>query len=93
MPAPERSFRQLLPDWVFPVGTQVVLKIDKPLPDGTGFRPRGSVAVVAASPADNSAPYTLRFADGLTLPASFAELAIRRRELDEELVQTADLRP
>ena len=41
----EYSFSHLLPTFLIPVGTQVVLKEDKVLADGV--RPRGSVAVVA----------------------------------------------
>ena len=47
----EHSFQHLLPTFLISPGTQVVLKVDKPLPDGT-VRQRGSVAVVAESPAD-----------------------------------------
>src|SRR5262249_4384547 len=64
-----------------------------PLPDGA-VRQRGSVAVVAESPADNQQAYTLRFADGHTLNAHFSELAIRRKEVDDQLTLTgADLLP
>src|SRR5262249_16722223 len=45
-------------------------------------------------PADNGYAYTLRFADGDTVKAYFRELAIRRKEIDDELTLTgADLRP
>jgi predicted nucleotidyltransferase len=89
----EYSFSHLLPTFLIPVGTQVVLKEDKSLADGS-VRPRGSVAVVAAAPTENCYAYTLRFADGQTAPAYFAELAIRRKEIDDQLVLTGeDLRP
>ena len=80
----DHSFRHLLPTFHISPGTQVVLKVDKPLPDGT-VRPRGSVAVVAESPADNERAYTLHFADGQTVPAYFRELAIRRKEVEDQL--------
>jgi hypothetical protein len=87
------SFRHLLPSFIISPGTQVVLKVDKPQPEG-GVRQRGSVAVVADSPADNAQPYTLRFADGQTLQAHFGELAIRRKEVEDQLAcSTEDLRP
>jgi hypothetical protein len=93
MSADEPSIRALQPMFIISVGTQVVLKEDKLLPDD-GVRPRGSVAVVVESPADNREPYTIRFADGGTLQAFFHELALRRREVDDELLLTgADLRP
>jgi predicted nucleotidyltransferase len=89
----EHSFRHLLPTFRISPGTQVVLKVDKPLADGT-VRQRGSVAVVQESPADNRDPYTLRFADGQTIPAHFRELAIRRKEVEDQLARTdEDLRP
>src|SRR4051812_19112274 len=89
----EHSFRHLLPTFIIPPGTQVVLQVDKPLPDGT-VRQRGSVAVVAESPADNDHAYTLRFADGQTAPAYFRELAIRRKEVEDQLALAGeDLRP
>jgi predicted nucleotidyltransferase len=93
MAAEEHSFRHLLPTFIISAGTQVVLKVDKPLPDGT-VRQRGSVAVVQESPADNRYAYTLRFADGQTLKAYCRELAIRRKEVEDHLVLTGeDLRP
>jgi predicted nucleotidyltransferase len=83
----EHSFRHLLPSFLIPRGTQVVLKVDKPLPGG-GLRGRGSVAVVTASPTDNRDPYTIRFADGQLLQATFDELAIRRKEVEDHLART-----
>jgi len=89
----EHSFRHLLPTFLISPGTQVVLKVDKPLPDGT-VRQRGSVAVVQESPGDNQHAYTLRFADGQTAKAYFRELAIRRKEVEDQLaLRDEDLRP
>src|SRR5262249_5276946 len=53
------SFRHLLPTFIISPGPQVVLKAAKPLPDGA-VRQRGSVAVVAESPADNHPPLRRR---------------------------------
>lgn len=93
MPSDAHSFRKLLPTFLIPPGTQVVLRVDKPLPGGE-VKPRGGVAVVVQSPADNTAPYTIRFSDGQAITASFHELSLRRREVDEELVRSgADLQP
>ncbi len=89
----EHSFQHLLPTFLISAGTQVVLKVDKVSADGT-IRQRGSVAVVTASPTDNDHAYTLRFADGHTVRAYFRELAIRRKEIEDQLVLTGeDLRP
>jgi predicted nucleotidyltransferase len=70
-----------------------VLKVDKTLSDGA-IRQRGSVAVVIESPADNQDAYSVRFADGQTARVYFRELAIRRKEVEDQLVLTEpDLRP
>src|SRR4051812_9067957 len=89
----EKSFRHLLPTFLISPGTQVVLRVDKHLPGG-GYRPRGSVAEVVESPSDNRYAYSIRFVDGQLGKAHFKELALRRREVEDELVLTgADLRP
>src|SRR5436305_681207 len=89
----EYSFRHLLPTFIIPTGTQVVLKVDKVLLDGT-VRQRGGVAVVVDGPSDNQHAYTLRFADGRSVKAYFQELAIRRKEVEDQLALTSeDLRP
>jgi predicted nucleotidyltransferase len=83
----EHSFRHLLPDFRISPGTQVVLKADKRLPDGS-VRQRGSVALVVESPDHNQRPYRLRFADGQEIEALFAELALRRKEVEDELARS-----
>jgi uncharacterized protein len=95
MTAPDdHSFRKLLPTFVISAGTQVVLKVAKALTGGEQFRPAGSVGVVLKSPPDNRQPYLVRFADGETVTAFFHELALRRREVEDELGQVSeDLRP
>jgi hypothetical protein len=90
----ERFFRQLLPGFVISAGTQVVLKVAKVLPSGQHVKPPGSVGVVLESPPDNRQPYLVRFADGQTVEACFHELALRRREVEDELGEVdEDLRP
>jgi predicted nucleotidyltransferase len=74
-----------LPTFIIPVGTQVVLRSDKPVPGTDEARPAGSVAVVLESPASNARPYRVRFVDGLELRVKFGELAVRRREVADEL--------
>jgi len=81
----ERSFRQLLPGFVISAGTQVVLKVAKVLAGGQHVKPPGSVGVVLESPPDNRQPYLVEFADGQTVEAYFYELALRRREVEDEL--------
>ncbi len=94
MAADAPSFRKLLPGFVIPAGTQVVLKVAKTLVDGEQFRPPGSVGVVLESPPNNRQAYHVRFADGEVVQALFDELALRRREVEDELGETReDLRP
>jgi hypothetical protein len=88
------SFRKLLPGFVISAGTQVVLKVAKVLADAQQFKPSGSVGVVLESPTHNQLPYLIRFADGQMVQAFFDELALRRREVEDELGEvTEDLRP
>ena len=77
MPA-DHSFRKLLPGFVIPAGTQVVLKVAKALADGQQFKPPGSVGLVLESPPDNHQPYRVHFVGGETVTANFHELALRR---------------
>jgi predicted nucleotidyltransferase len=82
-----------LPTFIIPVGTQVVLKAARRVPGGDDVKPKGSVGEVLESPASNDRPYLVRFVDGVTMRLKFGELAIRRREVDEELATPgADLR-
>lgn len=82
---PAASEPDLLPTFIISVGTQVVLKSAKRLPGTDVVKPVGSVAEVLEAPASNSRPYMIRFVDGATMRVKFAELVIRKRELDEEL--------
>ena len=68
----------------------MVLKVAKPVPGGQQFRPPGSVGVVLESPPDNQQPYLVRFADGETVTAYFHELALRRREVEDELGEVTE---
>ena len=88
------SFRKLLPGFVIAAGTQVVLKVSKPLAEGERYKPPGSVGVVLKSPPNNSEPYLVYFTDGETVTAAFHELALRRREVEDELGEIGtDMRP
>jgi hypothetical protein len=74
-----------LPTFIIPVGTQVVLRAGRRVPGGDEVKPAGSIAEVLEAPTSNRHPYLIRFVDGVTLRAKFAELAVRRREVEEEL--------
>jgi hypothetical protein len=84
-PGPVEPEHDRLPTFIISVGTQVVLKSAKRVPGADIIKPVGSVAAVLEAPASNSRPYLIRFVDGVTMRVKFAELVIRRRELEEEL--------
>jgi uncharacterized protein len=89
----EHSFRKLLPSFVISAGSQVVLKVAK-ASGRDASKPAGSVGVVLESPPNNHDPYLVRFTDGETVKAFFHELALRRREVEDELGEIqADLTP
>jgi predicted nucleotidyltransferase len=85
MSDPQHSLRKLQPDFVISPGTQVVVKVAKALPGGDEHKPAGSVGVVVEAPPSNREPYLVRFADGVEVKAHFAELSVRRREVDDIL--------
>lgn len=94
MSSDEHSLRKLMPNFVISSGTQVVLKVAKPLPGGREIKPPGSVGVVVQSPPSNRGAYVVRFADGQTVKAHFRELALRRTEVEQALGEVAeDLSP
>jgi len=94
MASDDHSIRKLQPDFVISTGTQVVAKVAKVLPGGQQYKPAGSVGVVIEAPPSNQEPYLVRFADGAVVKAHFAELALRRREVDDILGEVhEDLRP
>ncbi len=62
-----------------------MLRAAKRVPGNDDVKPAGSVAEVLEAPANNSRPYLLRFLDGATVRVKFGELAVRRREVAEEL--------
>lgn len=83
-PEPAEHEPERLPTFIICVGTQVVLKSAKRVPGTDTVKPVGSVAEVLEAPASNSRPYMIRFVDGVTMRVKFAELVIRKRELDED---------
>lgn len=74
------SLRKFLPTFRIPEGMHVVLGVNKLSGEGV-LRPRCSVGVVAAAPAENTLPYRVAFADGMELEAFAHELSERRREV------------
>jgi len=78
---------QLSRNFVIPAGSQVVLQTTKSVESesDTLFRKPGSVGVVIKCPPHNDEPYTIEFPDGLSIEATFDELALRRQEIDNLL--------
>lgn len=72
---------------IIPPGTQVVLRYAKRIPGTATEKPAGSVARVVEAPSSNRFAYVLLFADGTVIRAKFAELAVRRREVEDDLKQ------
>ncbi len=66
------------PEFVFPVGTQIVTLIDLKNMGGGLTRPQGAVGVVIKSPPDNSQSYLVRFPDGIEEKLSRQQIAIRK---------------
>jgi uncharacterized protein len=80
------------PSFLIPVGTQVVLRSAKRVPGTDLVKAAGSVAEILESPPSNERSYRIRFVDGVELRVKIGEVAIRRREIGEELASPgADL--
>ncbi|MBI4606521.1 MAG: nucleotidyltransferase domain-containing protein [Planctomycetes bacterium] len=79
-----------LPTFIIPPGTQVVLKAARRVSGTDREKPAGSVAVVVQSPSTNARSYRIRFTDGVELRAKLGELAVRRREVEDELEAARD---
>jgi predicted nucleotidyltransferase len=68
----------LPPNFLIPVGSQVVLRYTRRIPGTTDEKSAGTVGVVAESPTDNDRAYLVRFLDGTQLRLKFGELLVRR---------------
>src|SRR4051812_13973471 len=68
----------LPPNFLIPLGTQVVLRYDRAVPGTTDVKPAGTVGVVADAPETNDRPYFVRFLDGGSFRLKFGELPARR---------------
>jgi hypothetical protein len=64
------------PNFILPVGTQVVALADVRGSDGKPVHPRGAVGVITKSPADHLHSYRVRFPDGFEAPMKRQDLAI-----------------
>ncbi len=83
----------LSPNFIIPIGTQVVLKKDLEVmgtalgPDGKHlYKKAGSVGVVEQAPLTHEYTYLIRFSDNHTVRAAKMELAVRRAEAPEDAI-------
>lgn len=90
---------QLSPNYVIPLGTQVVLKRDLPVMgavfDNRGEhlqRKSGTVGVVESAPSLNEYSYLVRFADGHAVRAKKSDLAVRRTDAPEDWLPAREIR-
>lgn len=79
----------LPPNFIIPLGTQIVLRYDRRLPDSEIEKPAGSVGEVIEVPDSNERVYRVRFFDGVCLRLKFGELLVRRGDHSVEASGTA----
>ena len=87
---------QLSPNFIIPVGTQVVLKRDHAVTDAASpgkapFKKAGSVGVIERAPVTNDYAYLLQFADGHRARAKRDDLTILRTDAPESQLAARDL--
>jgi predicted nucleotidyltransferase len=79
----------LPPNFIIPVGTQVVLRYDRRVPGADDEKPAGTVGEVIESPDSNDRPYLIRFLDDVSFRLKFGELLVRRGDHTVEATGTA----
>src|SRR3954469_3918571 len=79
----------LPPNFLIPVGSQVVLRYDRRVPGTDLVKPVGTVAEVVEAPESNDRPYLVRFLDGVSFRLKFGELLVRRGDHSVEATATA----
>ena len=87
---------QLSPNFIIPVGTQVVLKRDHAVTDAASpgkapFKKAGSVGVIERTPVTNDDAYLLQFADSHRVRAKRDDLTILRTDAPEGQLAARDL--
>ncbi|AWM42066.1 putative nucleotidyltransferase [Gemmata obscuriglobus] len=79
----------LPPNFLIPVGTQVVLRYERRVPGTERTKLAGTVGEVAEAPESNDRPYLVRFLDGAAFRLKFGELLVRRKDHSVEATATA----
>lgn len=64
------------PEWILPVGAQVVVLSDVLSQNGRIAHPKGAVGTIVRSPADQKHSYRVRFTDGVEAPLSHSEIVL-----------------
>jgi predicted nucleotidyltransferase len=79
----------LPPNFLIPVGTQVVLRYARQVPGTDAEKPVGTVGEVVDAPESNDRAYLVRFLDGTEVRLKFGELLVRRVDHSVEGTATA----
>lgn len=79
----------LPPNFIIPVGSQVVLRYSRRVPGTDDEKPGGTVGEVIEAPDSNDRPYHVRFLDGTSFRLKFGELLVRRGDHSVEATGTA----
>jgi len=80
---------KLPPNFLIPIGTQVVLRYDRRVPGTDIEKPAGTVGEVVESPESNDRSYLVRFLDDTEFRLKFGELLVRRGDHSVETTVTA----
>jgi len=80
---------KLPPNFLIPIGTQVVLRYDRRVPGTDIEKPAGTVGEVVESPESNDRGYLVRFLDNTEFRLKFGELLVRRGDHSVEATATA----
>ncbi|MEL7496218.1 MAG: nucleotidyltransferase domain-containing protein [Planctomycetota bacterium] len=85
-----RNLRSLDSKFVIPVGSQVVIQVDRPIVNSKTFKKAGSVGVVIKIPSANNETYLIQFSDELVVEARIDQIVLRRAMVDSLLSSPQD---
>lgn len=86
---PDERDDNLPPNFLIPIGTQVVLRYERRVPGTEVTKLAGTVGEVVEAPESNDRPYLVRFLDGAAFRLKFGELLVRRKDHSVEATATA----
>ncbi len=64
------------PNWIHPIGSQVVTRVSVQRPHAGGSYPSGAVGIIAKAPTDHEHHYRVRFTDGFEVSLPHADLVL-----------------